>query len=164
MIALGAQTLSIEAIPVRGHIYLIGGAGSNITVSAGPDGVFLVDSGIAQEADKVLAKIQELQQDLQRNQPAPPRFGSETRFATNLEPYFRTLAPPKPMVRVNVNTPGLGGASEPVAVVATTVTVGKVFVAEPSDTAKTRRPSGHWASASTHCEPLLVGVKAKLVP
>ena len=67
-------------------------------------------------------------------------------------------------VRVKVNTPGLGPISEAVAVVAATVTVGRLLVAEPSVTAKTRRPSGHCASASTHWEPLLVGVKVKLVP
>src|SRR5580700_4418628 len=71
--AAGAERL--EAIPVRGNIYLIGGAGSNIVVSAGPDGVFLVDSGLAQNADRVLAALNDLQERLQRALPAQPRAG-----------------------------------------------------------------------------------------
>ena len=42
----GAQ--DIEIVPVRGPIYLLSGAGANITLSVGKDGVFLVDSGAAQ--------------------------------------------------------------------------------------------------------------------
>ncbi len=37
---------NIEIVPVRGHIYLLAGAGANITLSAGPDGVFMVDAGL----------------------------------------------------------------------------------------------------------------------
>src|SRR5215469_7482894 len=50
----------IRIEPVRGHIYLIGGAGGNIIASMGPDGVLLVDSGLAQNADKVLAALNKL--------------------------------------------------------------------------------------------------------
>ena len=78
---VGAAGAALEAIPVRGHIFLIGGAGSNITVSAGPDGVFLVDSGSAQNADRVLAAIKALQARLQLALPAAPRSGAETRVA-----------------------------------------------------------------------------------
>jgi cyclase len=94
---LHAQQSLIEAIPVRGHIFLIGGAGSNITVSAGPDGVFLVDTGAAANADRVLAAIKALQARLQLALPAAPRAGAETAVASNLEPVYRTLAPPKPI-------------------------------------------------------------------
>ena len=58
--SLSAQQAPLEAIPVRGHIFLIGGAGANVTVSAGPDGVLLVDSGSAQNADRVLAAVKDL--------------------------------------------------------------------------------------------------------
>src|SRR3954466_693093 len=96
VIGVGAQAPSIEAIPVRGHIYLIGGAGSNITVSAGPDGVFLVDSGAAANADRVIAAIKSLQARLHLALQGAPPSGAETTVATNLEPFYRTLAPPKP--------------------------------------------------------------------
>lgn len=46
--------------PVRGHVYLLVGAGGNITVSAGADGMLLVDSGTASMSDKVLAALRTL--------------------------------------------------------------------------------------------------------
>ena len=106
VVVVGAQTPAIEAIPVRGHVFLIGGAGSNITVSAGSDGVFLVDTGTAANADKVLAAIKALQARLQLALPPAPRSGAETAVATNLEPFYRTLTPPKP-IRYIANTSAL---------------------------------------------------------
>jgi glyoxylase-like metal-dependent hydrolase (beta-lactamase superfamily II) len=53
-----AQQIQIQ--PVRGNIYMLTGAGANITVSIGPEGVLLVDSGSAQMSDRVLAAIQQL--------------------------------------------------------------------------------------------------------
>ncbi len=126
--AVAAQPLAIEAIPVRGHIYLIGGAGANITVSAGPDGVFLVDSGTAANADKVLTAIKALQARLQLAQPAAPRAGAETTVATNLEPFYRTLTPPKP-IRYIANTSALPdhvGGNEKLALAGKTFTGGNV--------------------------------------
>lgn len=92
----------IEIVPVRGNIYLVAGAGGNITVSAGPDGVFVVDTGLAENADNVVASIQRLQRQLQLSRPPLARSGAETRLPTNLEPYDR-LAPPKP-IRYIANT------------------------------------------------------------
>ena len=40
-----AANADIEIVPVRGHIYMLAGAGANITLSVGPDGVFMVDAG-----------------------------------------------------------------------------------------------------------------------
>src|SRR6516164_1507305 len=54
----------IEIVPVRSHVYLLAGAGGNITLSVGPDGVLLVDSGLAQYADKVLAAIRQLSREI----------------------------------------------------------------------------------------------------
>jgi cyclase len=63
--AAGSATAQqVEIVPVRGNIYLLGGAGGNITASVGPDGVLLVDSGLAQMSDKVLAAIRQLSQVL----------------------------------------------------------------------------------------------------
>jgi cyclase len=123
-----AQQTQLDAIPVRGHIYLIGGAGSNITVSAGPDGVFLVDSGTAANADKVLAAIKALQATLQLALPAAPRAGAETAVATNLEPFYRTLTPPKP-IRYIANTSAVAdhvGGNEKLALAGKTYTGGNV--------------------------------------
>src|SRR5271168_3229504 len=50
----------VEILHVRKNVYLLTGAGGNITFSMGPDGIFLVDSGLAGMSDKVLAAIHHL--------------------------------------------------------------------------------------------------------
>ena len=45
---------------VRGNVYLLAGAGGNIAVQIGDDGVLLVDSGTADSSGEVLAAIQQL--------------------------------------------------------------------------------------------------------
>jgi cyclase len=42
---------------VRGNIFMLSGAGGNITVDAGSEGVFLVDTGLPEKTDQVLAEI-----------------------------------------------------------------------------------------------------------
>ena len=54
------QTPALRVLPVRGNIYVITGAGSNITVSVGKDGVMLVDTGAAAEADAVVETVRAL--------------------------------------------------------------------------------------------------------
>src|SRR5687768_13757789 len=44
---------ALEVLHVRGNIYVLFGAGGNITMSVGPDGVLLVDSGAANQAEAV---------------------------------------------------------------------------------------------------------------
>ena len=51
------KAADVEIFHVRGNIYILGGAGPNITISIGKDGVFMVDSGRADMADKILAAI-----------------------------------------------------------------------------------------------------------
>jgi glyoxylase-like metal-dependent hydrolase (beta-lactamase superfamily II) len=50
----------VHILPVRGHISMLVGAGGNITVSAGSDGVMVVDTGAAAMTDKVLAAIKSI--------------------------------------------------------------------------------------------------------
>jgi len=50
----------LRVLPVRGNVVMIVGAASNLTVSVGVDGVFLVDPGSAALADTVLAKVREI--------------------------------------------------------------------------------------------------------
>lgn len=47
----------IEVVHVKGNIYMLVGAGPNITVSAGSDGVLMVDTGPAAMSQKVLAAV-----------------------------------------------------------------------------------------------------------
>ena len=48
---------AIQVLPVQGNVYMIAGAGGNVTASVGRDGVLLVDAGSAQQAEKVLATV-----------------------------------------------------------------------------------------------------------
>jgi cyclase len=48
---------AIEVVQLRDNFYVIGGAGGNVVVQIGPEGVILVDSGSAARADEVLAAI-----------------------------------------------------------------------------------------------------------
>ena len=50
----------IRVLPLRGNIYLLTGAGSNVVASVGKDGVMLVDTGAPAMTDKVLAAVQDL--------------------------------------------------------------------------------------------------------
>jgi glyoxylase-like metal-dependent hydrolase (beta-lactamase superfamily II) len=54
--------LQIETLPVQGNVYLLAGAGANVAVQIGPDGVLVVDSGYGEMSDKLLAAIRELSQ------------------------------------------------------------------------------------------------------
>ena len=47
----------VHLLKVQGNIYMMVGAGSNITVQVGKDGIVLVDAGAAQMSDKVLAAL-----------------------------------------------------------------------------------------------------------
>ena len=50
----------VHILPVQGNISMLVGAGGNITVQTGSDGVLLVDSGLAANSDKVLAAVRSL--------------------------------------------------------------------------------------------------------
>ena len=61
--AVGAQDFSdVEIVThhVAGSIYMLEGAGGNIGVSAGPDGILIVDDQFAPLADKIRAALGEL--------------------------------------------------------------------------------------------------------
>jgi cyclase len=55
----------LTILPLRGNVYLIAGAGANITVTVGIDGVLLVDTGTAEKSEKVLETIRQLQAKLE---------------------------------------------------------------------------------------------------
>ncbi len=50
----------INAFHVQGNVHLLVGAGGNIAVQVGDEGVLVVDTGLAAHADKVLAAIRKL--------------------------------------------------------------------------------------------------------
>jgi glyoxylase-like metal-dependent hydrolase (beta-lactamase superfamily II) len=56
-----AQTeTALEVLPVQGNVYLLAGAGGNVTVQAGEQGVLVVDPGRAEASSSVLAAIRSL--------------------------------------------------------------------------------------------------------
>jgi cyclase len=50
----------VHILPVRGNVFMLVGAGGNITLSAGSEGVLMVDTGNGKMNDKILAAIQEV--------------------------------------------------------------------------------------------------------
>ncbi|HTC51799.1 MAG TPA: MBL fold metallo-hydrolase [Steroidobacteraceae bacterium] len=55
-----APSAEVHILPVQGNIFMLVGAGGNITVQTGSDGVLLVDTGLAPMSDKVLAAVRTL--------------------------------------------------------------------------------------------------------
>src|SRR6266498_3747525 len=55
-----APASDLDVVQLRPNFYVIGGAGGNVVVQTGPEGVILVDSGSTAMADKVLATIRRL--------------------------------------------------------------------------------------------------------
>jgi glyoxylase-like metal-dependent hydrolase (beta-lactamase superfamily II) len=114
--------------PVRKNIWMLVGAGANITASVGPDGVFLVNAGDARSSARVLTAIQELQGQLNAfgflDTRTAEKGGAETRsrFPVN------THAPPKP-IRYIIDTnvlPASSGGNEALAKRGVTYTGGNV--------------------------------------
>ncbi len=116
----------VEVLPIRGNLYAIFGAGGNIVVSMGSDGVLLVDAGRAGMSDKILAAVQRIQREwTARHEPAPAGFGSETRSSVADR---HITAPPKP-IRYILNTnadPDHVGGNEPLRKAGHTFTGGNV--------------------------------------
>jgi cyclase len=100
-----AQPPALQVLHVRGNIYMIAGAGGNITVSVGKDGVLMVDTGLEPNAERVIAAIQQLQRRvddrLEVLESVAPKFAAETRstIVADRDPN----APVKP-IRYIVNT------------------------------------------------------------
>jgi glyoxylase-like metal-dependent hydrolase (beta-lactamase superfamily II) len=99
-----------RVLPVRGNIYVLQGAGANITVSIGRDGVLMVDSGLQSMGEQVLAAIRQLQSQLDLRDK-PIGFGAETRSSVA----DRNIASPVKPIRYIINThahPDHVGANE----------------------------------------------------
>jgi glyoxylase-like metal-dependent hydrolase (beta-lactamase superfamily II) len=54
------NNVEVHILPVQGNIYMLVGAGSNITVQIGNDGVLVVDAEFAPLSDKIVAAIRTL--------------------------------------------------------------------------------------------------------
>jgi glyoxylase-like metal-dependent hydrolase (beta-lactamase superfamily II) len=56
----GGAPTPIDVLHVQGQVYMLVGAGGNITVQAGDEGVLVVDTGLAARSDDVLAAIRRI--------------------------------------------------------------------------------------------------------
>ena len=102
---------NLEIVPVRNHIYLLADGGANIAISAGKDGVLLVDTGDPKYSDKIIAAVRKLSHDL--SVAGQPRS---------------TFVPDKP-IRYIINTtaqPDHAGGNEKLARAGKTFTGGNV--------------------------------------
>jgi cyclase len=54
------DNVQVNVLPAQGNVYMLVGAGSNIAVQTGKDGVLVVDTSFAPLSDKVLAAIRTL--------------------------------------------------------------------------------------------------------
>jgi glyoxylase-like metal-dependent hydrolase (beta-lactamase superfamily II) len=50
----------IQVLPVQGNVHVLIGAGANITIQSGPDGVLMVDTGEAAMSQKVIAAMRSI--------------------------------------------------------------------------------------------------------
>jgi cyclase len=105
----------IGIMPVRGNVYLLVGAGANITLSVGKEGVLLVDAGTAPMAEKVVAAVRQLSKQVNASPvPIMPCAGlgcSGVRYPS----YLGTIASPAPpppiqfIVNTNADADHTGG-------------------------------------------------------
>ena len=86
-----------EALHVSGNVYMIGGAGGNIVLSAGGDGVVMVDSGAGAATEKVLGAIRQITQTVR----PPEQSDSASPFADSWQA-THTFA--QPAIRMIINT------------------------------------------------------------
>jgi len=127
----------LHILPVRGNIYMLVGAGANVTLSVGSDGILLVDTGSAQMTDKILTTIRQLANAVS-SMPIPATTCVGPHCIGTSNPYgwsspainaiISTPAPPKP-IRYIINTsmdPDHTGGNEQIAKSGQTFTGGNV--------------------------------------
>jgi glyoxylase-like metal-dependent hydrolase (beta-lactamase superfamily II) len=88
---------NLQTLHVTGNVYMIAGAGGNIAISVGGDGVVLVDSGAAAASARILDAIR---QTVRTSKP-PQEPESASRFS---DTWQATHAAPGAAIRMIINT------------------------------------------------------------
>src|SRR5260221_7641604 len=77
----------VEVLPVQGSVYMLAGAGSNVTVQVGSNALFVVDSNEAAMSDKILAAIKTISplpiRYIVNTSADPDHVGGNERFAAS---------------------------------------------------------------------------------
>lgn len=109
--AAADKKAALDVVQIRPNFYVIAGAGGNIGVQIGPDGVVLVDAGRADAADRVLAAIRKLTDKpiryiINTNADAD-HVGGNARVAQAGKTFFNVQGPRTEMAKAMTN----GGAA-----------------------------------------------------
>ena len=105
----------LHVLPIRGNVYMLVGAGANITVSVGKEGVMLVDAGEPAMAEKVIAAVSQLARDVTASPMALKPcagFGCAGVTYPSILGTIASPAPPKPIqfiVNTNADPDHTGG-------------------------------------------------------
>ena len=141
IIATQAQTPArtdseLHVMPVQGNIYMLIGAGGNITASIGKDGILLVDSGTAQMSDKVMSTVMQLSTAITAS-PMPNRciglHCPSTPYgwsSPSLNAILASPAPAKPIryiINTSIDDDHVGGNLKLAALPSTSKIVGVTF-------------------------------------
>jgi glyoxylase-like metal-dependent hydrolase (beta-lactamase superfamily II) len=77
----------VEVLHVKGNVYLVAGADTNVTVQVGPLALFVVDTATADMSDKLLAAIRTISplpiRAIVNTSASPAYVGGNERFATS---------------------------------------------------------------------------------
>ena len=116
--AQSSPPASLRVLPIRGNVFMIAGAGGNITASIGRDGTLLVDTGAASMTDAVLQTVRDIERQVMAS--GMPQRGC-VGAAQNCSSWWSssnflsaTVAPPAPrpiaaIVNTSVGADHIGG-------------------------------------------------------
>lgn len=134
--ANGAQQAELHVLPIQGNIYMIVGAGANITASIGKDGILLVDAGTAEMSTKVLSLVLQMATAITAS-PMPNHCVGlhcpETPYgwsSPSLNAIISSPAPAKPIryiINTSLDSDHTGGNERLAALPADTKIVGVTF-------------------------------------